>query len=169
MTSLLSDAPQRPAREFNPAALDQEVSGWFARSRVTRPSAYRLGRIMRSAQAAYDDAALQCVADRLCSDAPAARRFADDEGPAHVRLATDPGQDWKARFHAAAPIRRLKPDALAQRVSFATGVGLGRSPLAAVIAYAADNDPYCDLCLCQSLKQDQHHKAEQNPHCSRDI
>lgn len=52
-------------REFDPAALDEELSGWFARSRVTRPSAYRLGRIMRSAQAAYDDAALQRVADRL--------------------------------------------------------------------------------------------------------
>lgn len=52
-------------RELSPAALDEELGGWFALSRVTRPGAYRLGRIMRSAQAAYDDAALQCVADRL--------------------------------------------------------------------------------------------------------
>jgi uncharacterized protein (DUF1800 family) len=36
----------------------------------------------------------------------------------------------------------LNPDALAQRVSFAIGVGLGRSPLAAVIDDTTDNDPY---------------------------
>jgi hypothetical protein len=36
----------------------------------------------------------------------------------------------------------LNPDALAQRVSFATGTGLGRSPLAAVIDDTIDNDPY---------------------------
>jgi hypothetical protein len=34
--------------EFGPSVLDEELSGWFARSRVTRPGAYRLGRIMRS-------------------------------------------------------------------------------------------------------------------------
>src|SRR3954452_2392417 len=45
-------------RELGPSALDEELSGWFARSRVTRPAAYRLGRILRSAQVAYDDAAL---------------------------------------------------------------------------------------------------------------
>jgi uncharacterized protein (DUF1800 family) len=36
----------------------------------------------------------------------------------------------------------LNPDALAQRVSFATGVGLGRSPLAMVIDDRTNNDPY---------------------------
>jgi hypothetical protein len=36
----------------------------------------------------------------------------------------------------------LNPDALAQRISFATGIGLGRSPLAAMIDDAVDNDPY---------------------------
>jgi Protein of unknown function (DUF1800) len=36
----------------------------------------------------------------------------------------------------------LNPDALAQRISFATGIGLGRSPLAAVIDDTVDNDPY---------------------------
>jgi hypothetical protein len=82
-------------REFNPAALDEEISGWFARSRVTRPGAYRLGRIMRSARAAYDDAALHRVADRL--DAGMRERLgallADDcEGTAYARLATDPGR-----------------------------------------------------------------------------
>ena len=36
----------------------------------------------------------------------------------------------------------LNPDALAQRISFASGIGLGRSLLAAVIDDAIDNDPY---------------------------
>ena len=36
----------------------------------------------------------------------------------------------------------LNPDALAQRVSFATGIGLGRSPLAATIDDTIANDPY---------------------------
>ena len=82
-------------REFSPAVLDEELSGWFARSRVTRPGDYRLSRIMRSAQANYDDAALQRVADRL--DAGMRERLgallADDgEGTAYARLAADPGR-----------------------------------------------------------------------------
>jgi uncharacterized protein (DUF1800 family) len=36
----------------------------------------------------------------------------------------------------------LNPDALAQRISFVSGIGLGRSPLAAVIDDTVDNDPY---------------------------
>jgi uncharacterized protein (DUF1800 family) len=36
----------------------------------------------------------------------------------------------------------LSPDALAQRLSFATGIGLGRSPLAMVIDDTTNNDPY---------------------------
>jgi uncharacterized protein (DUF1800 family) len=36
----------------------------------------------------------------------------------------------------------LNPDALAQRISFAVGIGLGRSPLAAVIDDTIENDPY---------------------------
>ena len=36
----------------------------------------------------------------------------------------------------------LNPDALAQRVSFATGIGLGRSPLATTIDDTIANDPY---------------------------
>ena len=36
----------------------------------------------------------------------------------------------------------LNPDALAQRIGFVSGVGLGRSPLAAVVNDAVDNDPY---------------------------
>ncbi|HEY1887808.1 MAG TPA: DUF1800 domain-containing protein [Roseiarcus sp.] len=36
----------------------------------------------------------------------------------------------------------LNPDALARRISFATGIGLGRSPLAAVIDDTVGNDPY---------------------------
>ena len=38
----------------------------------------------------------------------------------------------------------LNPDALAQRISFAAGIGLGRSPLAKVIDDTIDNDPYAD-------------------------
>ena len=82
-------------REFTPAALDDELSAWFACSRVTRPGAYRLGRILRSAQSAHDDAALQRVADRL--DAGMRDRLgallADDGGStAYARLAADPGR-----------------------------------------------------------------------------
>jgi uncharacterized protein (DUF1800 family) len=36
----------------------------------------------------------------------------------------------------------LNPDALAQRIGFVSGIGLGRSPLAAVIDDTVDNDPY---------------------------
>ena len=52
-------------REPGPAALEEEIASWFARGRVTRPGAYRLDRILRSARAAHDDAALQRVTDRL--------------------------------------------------------------------------------------------------------
>lgn len=82
-------------REFGPAALDEELRGWFARSCVTRPGGYRLGRILRSAQAAYDDAALQRVAKRL--DAGMRERLDallrdDGDGTAYARLAADPGR-----------------------------------------------------------------------------
>ena len=82
-------------REPGPAALEEEIAGWFARGRVTRPGAYRLDRILRSARAAHDDAALQRVADRL--DAGTRGRFdallADDgEGTAFARLVADPGR-----------------------------------------------------------------------------
>jgi uncharacterized protein (DUF1800 family) len=36
----------------------------------------------------------------------------------------------------------LNPDALAQRIGFVSGVGLGRSPLAATVDDTVDNDPY---------------------------
>jgi len=36
----------------------------------------------------------------------------------------------------------LNPDALAQRISFVSGVGLGRSPISTVIDDALDSDPY---------------------------
>ena len=82
-------------REFAAPALDEELSAWFARSRVTRPGAYHLGRILRSAQATHDDAALQRVAERL--DAGMRERLgallADDgDGTAYARLAASPGR-----------------------------------------------------------------------------
>src|SRR4051794_9847345 len=82
-------------REPVPAALDAEVGGWFARERVIRPGIWRLDRILRSARAAHDDAALQRVAERL--DADTRRRLnallADDGGgTAFARLAADPGR-----------------------------------------------------------------------------
>lgn len=82
-------------REFGPSVLDEELSGWFARSRVTRPGAYRLGRIMRSAQAAYDDAALRRVAERLnigMRERLGALLADDGDGTAYARLAADPGR-----------------------------------------------------------------------------
>lgn len=82
-------------REPSPSALEGEVSGWFARERVGRPGAWRLDRILRSARAAHDDAALRHVADRL--DAGARERLdallADNRaGTAFARLAADPGR-----------------------------------------------------------------------------
>jgi hypothetical protein len=82
-------------RELGPSALDEELSGWFARSRVTRPAAYRLGRILRSAQVASDDAALQRVAERL--DDGMRERLGGllvdgGDGTAYARLAADPGR-----------------------------------------------------------------------------
>jgi TnpA family transposase len=82
-------------REPAPAVLEAEVGAWFARERVTRPGAYRLDRILRSARAAHDDAALWRVADRL--DAGARERLdallADTgEGTAFACLAADPGR-----------------------------------------------------------------------------
>jgi hypothetical protein len=56
--------------------------GNYARSRATRPGAYRLGRIMRYAQAAHDDAALQRVAERLDTGG---RLIEADAGPQRLR------------------------------------------------------------------------------------
>ncbi len=82
-------------REPSPTVLEAAVGGWFARERVGRPGAWRLERILRSARAAHDDAALRRVADRL--DAGARERLdallADDgAGTAFARLAADPGR-----------------------------------------------------------------------------
>jgi TnpA family transposase len=82
-------------REPGPAALEEEIAGWFARGRVTRPGAYRLDRILRSAYAAHDDATLQRVTGRL--DAGTRERLdallaGDGEGTAFARLVADPGR-----------------------------------------------------------------------------
>jgi TnpA family transposase len=82
-------------REPTPSALEGEVNAWFACERVSRPGGYRLDRILRSARAAHDDAALQRVANRL--DAGMRERLdallADDEGDTgFARLAADPGR-----------------------------------------------------------------------------
>jgi hypothetical protein len=82
-------------REPAPAALEAEIGAWFARGRVIRPGAYRLARILRSARAAHDEAALKRVAD--CLDAGTRGRLdamlADgSEGTAFARLTADPGR-----------------------------------------------------------------------------
>ena len=82
-------------REPTPSTLDGEVNAWFACERVGRPGGYRLDRILRSARAAHDDAALQRVANRL--DAGMRERLdallADDDGETgFARLAADPGR-----------------------------------------------------------------------------
>jgi Domain of unknown function (DUF4158) len=93
------------------AVLEAEVGAWFARERVTRPGAYRLERILRSARAAHDDAALQRVADRL--DAGARERLdvllADDgKGTAFARLAADPGRVGLRAVQRCGMRRRLR-------------------------------------------------------------
>ena len=83
--------PREPAS----AALEEEIALWFARERITRPGAYRLDRILHSAQAAHDDAALRRVADQLdvgaCGRLNALLAY-DGEGAAFSRLAADPGR-----------------------------------------------------------------------------
>ena len=75
--------------------LEGVVNAWFACERVSRPGGYRLDRILRSARAAHDDAALQRVANRL--DTGMRERLdallADDDGETgFARLAADPGR-----------------------------------------------------------------------------
>ena len=62
--------------EPNSAALEEQVSAWFARNRISRPGAYRLDRLLASARAAHDERAFRMVAERLSglrqhADAPA--------------------------------------------------------------------------------------------------
>jgi hypothetical protein len=82
-------------RELRPTVLEDEINTWFARSRIVRPGVYRLDRIVRSASAARDAAALRSVADRL--DARMRERLHallsdDGEGAAFTRLTADPGR-----------------------------------------------------------------------------
>jgi TnpA family transposase len=99
-------------REPTPPALESEVNAWFAHERVGRPGGYRLDRILRSARAAHDDAALQRVADRL--DAGMRERLdallADvDEGTGFARLATDPGRvSLESMLAEIAKLERLR-------------------------------------------------------------
>lgn len=82
-------------REPGPPALEEELGLWFAHNRIAWPGAYRLGRILRSAQAAHDDAALQRVADRLdvgLRERLGALLSEDGDGTAYARLAADPGR-----------------------------------------------------------------------------
>ena len=103
-------------REFTPAALDDELSAWFARSRVTRPGAYRMGRILRPAQSAHDDAALQWLADRLDAgmrDRLGALLADDGDGTAYAHLAADPGRvGLKSLLAEIAKLDRLRALAL---------------------------------------------------------
>lgn len=101
-------------REPNSAALEEQVGAWFARSRITRPGAYRLDRLVGSARAAHDERAFRMVAERL--DAETRHRLdallADDgTGAAFTRLQADPGRvglgklarrDQQARHRACA-------------------------------------------------------------------
>ena len=87
-------------REHAPAVFEGEVSGWFARERISRPGGYRLDRVLRSARAAYDDAALKHVGDCLVGgmrerlDALLANA---DGGSRFARLEADPGRSgWRA-------------------------------------------------------------------------
>lgn len=95
---------------------DEELDAWFAYNCVTQPGAYRLGRILRSAQVAQDDAALQRVAERL--DAGMRERLgallADDgDGTAYARLAADPGRvDLESLLAEIAKVERLRALAL---------------------------------------------------------
>lgn len=82
-------------REPNSVALEEHVSTWFARNRISRPGAYRLERMLASARAAHDERAFRTVAERL--DGEIRRRLdallADDgTGATFSRLQADPGR-----------------------------------------------------------------------------
>ena len=75
--------------------LEERIGAWFARHRVVRPKAWRLDRIVRSARAAHDDAALDRVAS--CLDPATCERLdgllADNGGgTSFTRLSGDPGR-----------------------------------------------------------------------------
>lgn len=81
--------------ELRPVALEEAISSWFAQSRIVRPGAYRLDRIVRSARAAHDETALRTVAERL--DRGTRERLDallsdDGEGATFTRLTADPGR-----------------------------------------------------------------------------
>jgi len=82
-------------REPTPSALEDEITGWFAATRVVRPGSYRLDRLVRSLRSSHDDAMLAGVYDRL-DDGSRARLNAlladDGEGAAYTRLSADPGK-----------------------------------------------------------------------------
>src|SRR3954464_13853117 len=99
-----------------PQALEAEVSGWFARERVSRPGGYRLNRILRSTHAAHDEATLQRVADRLD---PTMRKRLDalltdaGEDTGFARLAADPGRiGLESLLSEIAKLERLRGLAL---------------------------------------------------------
>lgn len=83
-------------REPGPAALEGEVGGWFAHGRVIRSGTYRLDRIVRSARAMHDDAALQRVAERLDAGA---------RGRLDALLAGDSDEGRQSRDGRQAPDR----------------------------------------------------------------
>ena len=81
--------------EPNSVAVEEQVTTWFARNRISRPGAYRLDRLLASARAAHDDRAFRMVAERLDVET---RRGLDsllaDDGTGAVfsRLQADPGR-----------------------------------------------------------------------------
>jgi Domain of unknown function (DUF4158) len=81
--------------EPNSVALEEQVSAWFARNRISRPGDYRLDRLLASVRAAHDEQAFRMVAARL--DAETRHRLdallADDGmGATFSRLQSDPGR-----------------------------------------------------------------------------
>jgi len=48
--------------EPNSVALEEQVSTWLARNRISWPGAYRLDRLLASARAAHDERAFRMVA-----------------------------------------------------------------------------------------------------------
>jgi len=112
-------------RELRPAALEEEISGWFARNRIVRPGAYRLDRIVRSTRATYDDAALQSVADRI--DAGVRERLNallsdDGEGAAFTRLAADPGRVASKACLPRSPSSTFFANSGFPRIFYAAGI-----------------------------------------------
>ena len=82
-------------RDLPASAAAEALSGWFAGRRVRRPRSPRLASVVRSAESAYDEAALNQIAGRLGDDTRGrleALLVDDGDSTEFARLSADPSR-----------------------------------------------------------------------------